>query len=490
VPEATELFVHLKTIKGIVDELNAALKGRVFGKIFRLSSASFAIDFRRRGEYLFLSADPSLPRLYLIERPVRQLEKESTSLDEFGHALRTNLNGAILTEIERDESERVVRFSFVRHEDTGEMQQRTLVAQLTGRSANLLLLDENNRITHTHRLLNGTGQQVSEVYAPPSVQQRTESVGEPPLEQDHFSSLSAAADNYYLNLETKVSFDTHVTTLRGRLRHDLARLHKLEKHLRGDLAAHGEAEQHKRMGDLLLANISTATRRGNIVAVQDFYDAGVPTIEIEVDESVTLPAEAARYFARYSKAKRAAESVARRLEQIAEQLAALQGRQQTLEKIALDRDELALAQLLVDLSPAKKKVLAARTSRPPEKVPGTRRYVSSDGYEILVGRAAKDNVHLTFRVARPQDLWLHAADYPGSHVVVRNPTRKDLPHRTLIEAAQLAARFSQAGADSKVNVHYTQQKFVSKIKGAAPGLVRLASFKTIAVAPKESVERI
>jgi predicted ribosome quality control (RQC) complex YloA/Tae2 family protein len=128
--------------------------------------------------------------------------------------------------------------------------------------------------------------------------------------------------------------------------------------------------------------------------------------------------------------------------------------------------------------------------KPEKKIPGTRRYLSSDGFEILVGRAARDNDQLTFKVAKPNDLWLHAADYGGSHVVVRNSTRKEIPHRTIIEAAQLAAQFSQARKDPKVDVHYTQRKFLSKPKGSAPGLVRLSRFKNITVEPKEGIERL
>ncbi|HET9788430.1 MAG TPA: NFACT RNA binding domain-containing protein, partial [Pyrinomonadaceae bacterium] len=100
------------------------------------------------------------------------------------------------------------------------------------------------------------------------------------------------------------------------------------------------------------------------------------------------------------------------------------------------------------------------------------------------------NDRLTFRIARPHDWWLHAADYPGSHVVIRNHTRAEIPHRTLIEAAQIAAKFSQAGDDSRVTVHYTQRKFLSKPKGAAPGLVRMSSVRTIVVQPGENVPRI
>jgi predicted ribosome quality control (RQC) complex YloA/Tae2 family protein len=149
-----------------------------------------------------------------------------------------------------------------------------------------------------------------------------------------------------------------------------------------------------------------------------------------------------------------------------------------------DKDETGLGSF-VEKKPAPK-----TKAKQPQKISGVRRYLSSDGYEILVGRAAKDNDHLTFKVAQPNDLWLHAGDYPGSHVVVRNPTRKEIPHRTVIEAAQLAGRFSQASEDTKVVIHYTQRKFLSKPKGAAPGLVRLSRFRSITVEPKESVSRI
>jgi predicted ribosome quality control (RQC) complex YloA/Tae2 family protein len=109
---------------------------------------------------------------------------------------------------------------------------------------------------------------------------------------------------------------------------------------------------------------------------------------------------------------------------------------------------------------------------------------------VLVGRTARDNDQLTFRVARPNDLWLHAGDYPGSHVIVRNSSRRDIPHRTIIEAAQLAAKFSQARKDAKVDIHYTRRKYLTKPKGSAPGLVHMSNFKTITVEPGENLERI
>jgi predicted ribosome quality control (RQC) complex YloA/Tae2 family protein len=265
---------------------------------------------------------------------------------------------------------------------------------------------------------------------------------------------------------------------------------KLHRHLLNDLAAHGDAGEHKRIGDLLLANTGTAERRGNLVVVTDYYTEGTPRIEMEIDENSTLQEEAVRRFARYGKAKRAAQEITRRLVELENESETLDAQLSEIERIIAERDEEALAALGDDEKRAGTRLRAAQR-KSPESIPGVRRYKSSDGYEILVGRGARDNDHLTFRVARPHDLWLHSADYPGSHVVIRNPSRgRDIPHRTIIEAAQLAAHFSHARANAKVDVHYTQRKFLSKPKGAAPGLVRMSSFRSIAVEPREGVERI
>jgi hypothetical protein len=124
-------------------------------------------------------------------------------------------------------------------------------------------------------------------------------------------------------------------------------------------------------------------------------------------------------------------------------------------------------------------------------VTGARRYrtVTVEGYEILVGRSSRENDELTFRVANADDFWMHVGDYSGSHVVVRNPAKvRTIPDNVLAKAAQLAAFFSQARNSSKVEVHYTQRKYVSKPRRAKPGLVKLTEFKSINVEPKNWLE--
>jgi predicted ribosome quality control (RQC) complex YloA/Tae2 family protein len=230
----------------------------------------------------------------------------------------------------------------------------------------------------------------------------------------------------------------------------------------------------------LLANVATAKRVGGRLKLSDYFAEGSPEIEIEVDEKLTVPEEASRRFELYSRSKRARVQIASRIKQVKAELADLEIKRERLE---------TLPGTFSPKSAVPSQPQAKSKSRE-TRVPGARRYISSDGYEILVGRAARDNDNLTFKIARPNDLWLHAADYPGSHVIVRNPTRKEIPHRALIEAAQLAAYFSQASKDPKVDVHYTERKFLSKPKGSAAGLVRMSKFKNIVVKPAEAIERV
>src|ERR671927_1541438 len=100
-------------ISEVVEEIGPALAGRAWGKIFQLSSASLAVDFRAGGGgYLFVSVEPGQPRLHLISRTVRELERASQQPAPFALLLRKALGGATLREVKKDEGERVVRFRF------------------------------------------------------------------------------------------------------------------------------------------------------------------------------------------------------------------------------------------------------------------------------------------------------------------------------------------------------------------------------------------
>jgi len=112
------------------------------------------------------------------------------------------------------------------------------------------------------------------------------------------------------------------------------------------------------------------------------------------------------------------------------------------------------------------------------------RTVVIDGFEVLVGRSAADNDHLTFRVAAPRDQWLHVAGgTPGSHVVVRNPEAIEIPRPVLERAAELAAWYSKARGAPRVEVHCCRVADVSKERGAPAGQVLLRRYSRLKVVP-------
>jgi predicted ribosome quality control (RQC) complex YloA/Tae2 family protein len=115
---------------------------------------------------------------------------------------------------------------------------------------------------------------------------------------------------------------------------------------------------------------------------------------------------------------------------------------------------------------------------------------SRDGFEILVGRGARENDTLTFEVAEPHDLWLHVAGPAGSHVVIRNPDQlEEIPRGVLIRAAELAAWHSKArGSRGKVEVHLCRVADVKKPRGFAPGKVLLRRWEPLRVYPRGTDE--
>jgi predicted ribosome quality control (RQC) complex YloA/Tae2 family protein len=477
--------MHQETLKTIVAELDDLLVGRSLGKVFQLSPTSLAIDFHLRQEgALFISVEPAVPRLYLAKRGVRELERKAVSPSPFAQALQA-MGQASVSSINKDNVERIVRFHFAAPAEIIEQPITTMVAQLTGRSANLFLLDAGDTIVHALRKPRGDGQQINETYRPPP-QAAAKISREPIIALGSFHSMSQAAAEHYRQVEAEAEFKNAAAKLKDQVRREITRREKLRSNLQKDLIDHGDAGAHKRLGDLLLANIGTAKRAGDRVTLTDYYSEGQPALELTIDENKSLPDAAADAFARYGKAKRAVGEIKARLTLVERELGELKEKQTKLEEAIASHDE----SILISITADEQKPAAGTKGKESKNIPGTRRYRSSDGYEVIVGRTARDNDNLTFRVARPNDLWLHAGDYPGSHVIVRNANRRELPQRTVIEAAQLAAKFSQAGNDSKVIIHYTPRKFLSKPKGAAPGLVRMSSFKTIAVEPAENIERI
>lgn len=255
---------------------------------------------------------------------------------------------------------------------------------------------------------------------------------------------------------------------------------RLLVNLQGDLERHGDPETWRRYGDLLLANLHTANDKNGRVLVIDYYDESAPTIEIPSEPGMDTKELAEHYYKRFTRARNARKEILKRQDIVKGAIRDAEARLVEIDSAENKQD----TDLLRTLSEPPSKPVRSKPIKGNVDPKRYRKFVSSDGYEILVGKTAADNDYLTFRISNSLDIWLHAADHPGSHVIVRIPKGIEIPGKTLTEAAQLAGFYSSGRKQPKLEVRYTQRKFVNKPRKAAPGLVSLSKFKSILVEPK------
>jgi predicted ribosome quality control (RQC) complex YloA/Tae2 family protein len=252
-----------------------------------------------------------------------------------------------------------------------------------------------------------------------------------------------------------------------------------EKRLLREQEKYAAAEGLQRTAQMLTSSGLAMDQHYESARATDYFGEKPLQIDVPLDSRLSLRENIDRMFKQHQKAGRGKSIVAKQLAETRNRRAMLDERTKRLQAIKDWDTWLAIASKI----PAKAE--AAHTSA---AAPGqTRRFrtLRIDGREILIGKGARENDELTFDIAAPEDFWLHVTDYSGSHVVVRNPSKeRDLDEATLVKAAQLAAYFSQARNSSKVEVHYTKRKHVTKPRRAKPGLVRLLEFKSIKVEPK------
>src|SRR5213593_7154 len=373
-------------IAAVIAEIAPLIVGRAPGQVFQLDAATLVIDFRLRDHRtLLVSVNPSLPRIHLLNRRIHEMESLTIPLGQFALTLRKQISGSRMVSITKDLDDRIVRLEFSGRDDTNRPMHSTIIAQLTGRSANLFLLSPDGVIESRLRATHIPGQTMGESYQPPTPGnwKRTKSETEllTLIESGQFPSPSEAADAYYQSLDREMEFDQRAAAVRRQLKIEVVRQKKLLKKLEDDLAGHAEGEHHKRIGDLLLANISTAKRSGTRVSLIDYFDSNSPPVEVELEEKSTLPEEASRRFELYSRSKRAVGQIKSRMETVRREIAALTSKQQELDRIMAVRDEAALEPLSEPPAVAGRSVgslMGGQKHKRAARVPGTRRYMSSD----------------------------------------------------------------------------------------------------------------
>jgi predicted ribosome quality control (RQC) complex YloA/Tae2 family protein len=239
---------------------------------------------------------------------------------------------------------------------------------------------------------------------------------------------------------------------------------------------------YQHYGTLLVAQ--RIPRGATSTTVVDYYHPEQPTITIPLDPRLSGQDNAQAYFKKHRKAKTGLAKVQTLLEQCRAEAAHFERLTQQLEQTEDWQTLYALAaQLTGEQQLAAPQHRVAVRSHPTPALP-YRTFVSSDGYTLHCGKSNQGNDTLLRQVATPDDLWLHAHRQAGAHVLLKVPPRQEVPHRTLVEAAALAAYYSKGRQTAAVEVIYTRAKHVHKFRGASPGQVRVTEYRTLEVAPR------
>ena len=185
----------------------------------------------------------------------------------------------------KDPNDRMVHFEFAGEDEFGNEKRRQLIAQLTGRSANLFLVNENQKIISAARSTKIAGQQIGDKYGSPAAQSSRQTSDRKLLqliEGGEFASASEAADAYFTSLVADRDATARLAAARTELRMKIAQQEKLLKQLEQDQKQHSNFQDEKRIGDLLLANLGTAKRTGSRVTLIDYFADDASLVEIEM----------------------------------------------------------------------------------------------------------------------------------------------------------------------------------------------------------------
>jgi hypothetical protein len=262
--------------------------------------------------------------------------------------------------------------------------------------------------------------------------------------------------------------------------------------VRGDLARAQAADEAACRAQLFVAEASRAPRGATKLVATDWTSGEALEVELRLDPARSAREQVEALFRRARRLKEGAKIAQARL---AETEAAR-------EKLARIFTELAAADCDFDVLEARARAAAPRDLKLPPRTPATRgharrnvarppfrTFLGPAGALILVGRGAAQNDELTMHVARPHDLWLHAKNHAGSHVIVRLHKGSACPADVLVEAAHLAVHFSDAHDEPMVEVQYTPRRYLRKPRGSAPGLVVVDREKVILLRREDQVLR-
>ncbi|HEY6327475.1 MAG TPA: NFACT RNA binding domain-containing protein [Candidatus Cybelea sp.] len=490
-------------IARLAREIEERLRGARVEDAGMLDDGRVGLLFRARGARSLLAIDSfeSPPLLTLEEVTAPGSPLTIAAEPGFVRTLARSLQGMTLASVDARRDDRLLRLRFSARSRFGVGDEFDLYAELVPRFGNLVLI-KGDRVVAAHKEFAPADNarravRVGAPYELPPLPAAVRTIGTPPREDGtvalealhvyrrdgrllaaYVTPLAGVEDAehsrepsllaLFAELRGQRAALTGSRRLEQRRRAVSKRLEDRERKLRGEL----EALDRKR---------ERAGRRDGLRSEGDRVFATLH--ELEPADREAAKERAAELFAEYKKLGKSVPHIAQRERSVARALESVEALRWEAERAA-DEDlgdvESAVAGLFARAETPRRAAAPRRRRAPLE-------FRTEDGSRIVVGRSPAENAEITFRVARPNDLWFHARGIPGAHVILSRGDRAEALDADVRAAAALAAFHSKAKGASAVPVDYTLRKHVRKQRAAPPGLVWYIQAKTVVVEPKATV---
>ena len=298
-----------------------------------------------------------------------------------------------------------------------------------------------------------------------------------------YPSFSELLDGFYSSRDHRDAMRQKSQSVRKTVSNLISRTQRKLAIQEKELLATYDRERLRQLGDILTANIHRIQKGQPKVLVEDFYDENMATIEVALSPLLSPQQNAAKYYKDYTRMKNAEKELTNQIELGERELHYLQSVLDELNRAGTDAELEEIKQELqaggyLKADHGKKKMKAAKVA--------PMRFESTDGYPIYVGRNNRQNDELTFRLARKDDLWLHAQKVHGSHVIISCGGTTP-PDDTVTQAAQLAAYYAESTGGQNIPVEVTPAKQVKKTPGSKPGMVIYHTYRTVIVNPYKDI---
>lgn len=526
------IVIH-KIIEGIQKELPL--------KINRITQASdheyFIQGFNGHKKTIFLSVHPNFARLQLSE------EKNSTNLDQshFLMLLRKNMSGGIITKIKQHGFDRVIELVIEHRDEMGVIHDNRLIMELIGKSANLLLVSENNVILDAHKRVSSFENNARSIYSgaiyeypedfdkksfdeiinykyDEPLRQQYQGIS-PLLEREILHRLETqnikeiydeimnsedlyvyekdfhvirinemkdkakvmpimdGLDFFYLSKQNQARIKSHTGDLLKLIKRELKRAKLKLPKLKDDLLKAEDSEYLREFGDLLFMYASDKKSGLKEISVQNFDGE---TLIIPLNEKFNGKENAKRYFKRYNKAKTSLSYIEAEIEKTENRIDYFERLELQCNQATVEDAKEIQEELTQQGIINQKKFKQSKHIK--KKVP---HYIVIDFDEktkIYVGKNNLQNEAISFKIAQKNDVWFHVAHQAGAHVLLKTDCMDETKQRL---CCQLAAYFSSSRYSSSVEVHYTLAKNIKKVPKGTPGLVQIHDYKSMFIDPDE-----